>query len=103
MGTYLEHFEIGAIRREGELAGRDVYVQPFCYACGEVILDSLYFKLGDEDICSPCLATSTLDSARAGDKSAVDALIEFADDYLNDGNCEGVGRFLRGYFQRDMS
>lgn len=103
MGEYIEHFEISEIRRNGELAGRDSVSQPFCGSCGEVILDSLYFLLGEEDICSPCLAVATLDSAREGEKNAIEAIIEFVDDYLGDGNCESVGRFLRGHFQRETS
>lgn len=104
LDDYPEHSTISKAHLYGTLTP-DEHWAPFCLECGELIEASDYFSIGkpDNTLCSDCLTRTTLENARSGDGDSLGALIAFAD-FCQDSEFSGeLGRFLRGYYQSELS
>ena len=100
---YLQHPDITRMDMFGTLLPNEP-IQPFCTRCGEAILENEYFLVSDEDqdVCTTCFTASVIDGAHGGDRECIEALVSFAE-FCVEEEFDEVGRFVRGYYQRELS
>jgi len=100
---YLQHPDVSTLESFGTLLPNEV-IQPFCHECGEAILEHEYFLVSDEglDVCTTCFTSAVINGARGGNRECLETLVSFAE-FCAEENFDEMGRFVRGYYQRELS